>query len=177
MKNTRTTQILNQAIKETKNQPSEGSHWAARVILLALLIIILAFIIKGLTQSNTPSDTTFNSNTNEVATTQLIISPEFEHEDNFKVTYYCGCSKCCGKWSDGYEATAYGKQGTQLTPYYSIAVDPDIIPLGTICYDMEGNPYEAVDTGSKIQGNHIDMFTGNHQEAINLGTRTMQLYW
>lgn len=176
MKNIRTTQLLNQAIKETNNQPSGGMDWAARVILLALLIIILVLTLKGLTQSNTPSDTTFNSNT-EVATTALIISPEFENEDNFQVTYYCGCSKCCGKWSDGYEATAYGKQGTQLTPYYSIAVDPDIIPLGTICYDMEGNPYEAVDTGSKIKGNHIDMFVGNHQQAVNLGIKTMQLYW
>ena len=49
----------------------------------------------------------------------------------FLMTNYCGCSKCCGKWSSGYEYIATGALGTKLIPFESIAVDPDVIPLGT----------------------------------------------
>lgn len=95
----------------------------------------------------------------------------------FTATYYCGCSKCCGKYSDGYEEIAYGAKGTLLTPYYSIAVDPKVIPLGTILSDDLGNQYEAVDTGKAIKGNKVDIFTGNHQEALNLGKKEIILNW
>ncbi len=106
---------------------------------------------------------------------QTVLKPE--NTQTFTATYYCGCSKCCGKYSDGYEEIAYGAQGTLLTPYYSIAVDPNIIPLGTILTDDLGNQYEAADTGKAIQGNKIDIFTGNHQEALNLGKKEITLIW
>lgn len=95
----------------------------------------------------------------------------------FIVTHYCGCSKCCGKWSSGSDENAVGCLGVKLTPYYSIAVDTSIIPLGTILYDENGNEYKAEDTGSAIKGNRIDLFTGNHEEALNLGLNEITLYW
>lgn len=95
----------------------------------------------------------------------------------FTVTHYCGCSICCGKWSSGSESEAYGCKGDKLTPYYSIAADPDVIPYGTIVHDQDGNAYEVVDTGSAIKGNKIDLFVGDHQEALNLGVKTIYLYW
>ena len=95
----------------------------------------------------------------------------------FKVTHYCGCSKCCGKWSSGNESNCFGSFGTKLSPYYSIAVDTSIIPLGTILYVENGNEYKAEDTGSAIKGNRIDLFTGNHEEALNLGLNEITLYW
>lgn len=107
----------------------------------------------------------------------LEVTDIYEHTDNFLVTNYCGCSKCCGKYSGGSQSEAYGALGTKLTPYYSIAVDPNLIPLGTILWDEEGNYYKAEDTGSGIKGNHIDLFVGNHKEAWNRGTSYIQLYW
>ena len=96
----------------------------------------------------------------------------------FTVTHYCGCVDCCGKWSYGSEIEAVGAAGTKLTPYYSVAVDTSIIPLGTILYDMEGNEYKAEDTGSAIKGYRIDLFIGNHAEAIELGIkRDVIFYW
>ena len=95
----------------------------------------------------------------------------------FAVTHYCGCSICCGQWSSGSESEAYGCKGDKLTPYYSIAADPDVIPYGTIVHDQDGNAYKVVDTGSAINGNKIDLFVGDHQEALNLGVKTIYLYW
>lgn len=103
--------------------------------------------------------------------------PAYKHSAVFKVTYYCGCSKCCGKWSGNSESNAVGAAGVELIPYRSIAVDTNIISLGTTLYDSEGNKYMAQDTGSAIKGNRIDLFTGNHQEALNLGVSEMVLYW
>lgn len=101
-----------------------------------------------------------------------------EKSAQFTVTHYCGCVKCCGSWSSGSESDAVGAAGTKLTPYYSVAVDTSIIPLGTILHDADGNEYKAEDTGSAIKGYRIDLFIGNHVEAIELGVkRNVTLYW
>lgn len=101
-----------------------------------------------------------------------------EKSAQFTVTHYCGCVKCCGKWSSGSEQDAVGAAGTKLTPYYSVAVDTSIIPLGTILHDADGNEYKAEDTGSAIKGYRIDLFIGNHAEAIELGVKqNVTLYW
>lgn len=100
-----------------------------------------------------------------------------ENRAMFKVTHYCGCSKCCGKWSSGSEDIAIGAYGTKLKAYQSIAVDPNVIPLGTILHDGTGKQYVAEDTGSAINGYRIDIFTGNHQEAKELGVKEIELYW
>lgn len=102
---------------------------------------------------------------------------EYDNSATFKVTHYCGCSKCCGSFSDGSESIAYGCKGDKLTPYKSIAVDNEIIPYGTVVYDNEGNEYIAQDVGGAINGYHIDLFVGNHKEALNEGIQYKELYW
>ena len=101
----------------------------------------------------------------------------YEHSSKFTVTHYCGCPKCCGSWSSGSESVAYGCKGDKLVSNYSIATDPKIIPYGTVLHDSEGNEYIAQDTGKGVKGYHIDLFVGNHQEALNLGIKTIELYW
>lgn len=107
----------------------------------------------------------------------LEVEDLYEHTANFVVTSYCGCSKCCGKWSSGSGSNAVGCLGVKLTPYYSIAVDKSIIPLGTILWDDEGNYYRAEDTGSGVKSYHIDLFTGDHEAALQAGVYYKQLYW
>jgi 3D (Asp-Asp-Asp) domain-containing protein len=67
-----------------------------------------------------------------------------------------------------------GSTGRPITPLYSVAVDPEVIPLGTALYlpefdgvprdDEGGEPHDgcflAQDRGSRVQGNHVDIFTG-----------------
>lgn len=118
----------------------------------------------------------------EYASLQRLIDNEgigglYKNHATFKVTHYCGCSKCCGKWSSGSDENAVGCLGVKLVPYSSIAVDPSVIGLGTILYDENGNEYKAEDTGSAIKGNRIDLFVGNHQEALKLGVQEITLYW
>lgn len=107
----------------------------------------------------------------------LEVEDLYEHTASFVVTSYCGCSKCCGKWSSGSDSNAVGCLGVKLTPYYSIAVDKSIIPLGTVLWDDEGNYYRAEDTGSGVKSHHIDVFTGDHEAALQAGVDSIRLYW
>ena len=82
---------------------------------------------------------------------------------NFKITHYCICSKCSGKWGS---ATAWGGE---VTPGYTIAVDPKVIPkLSTVYIDGYGVRF-AEDCGGAIKGNKIDVAVSSHNEAIKLG--------
>lgn len=126
-----------------------------------------------------PGDDTYASG---YASLQSLIDNEgisglYDHKASFKVTHYCGCSKCCGKWNSGSENDAVGAAGTKLIPYSSVAVDPSVIPFGTELHDENGNTYIAQDTGSAIKGNRIDLFVGNHSKAIKLGVKEIVLYW
>ena len=102
-----------------------------------------------------------------------------EHEQSavFTVTHYCGCSICCGTYSSGSESEAWGASGSHLEAFVSVAVDPRAIPLGTVLYDAEGRLYRAEDTGGAIKGNRIDLFVGDHQEALKLGVKEIELWW
>ena len=56
-----------------------------------------------------------------------------------------------------------------------VAVDPDVIPLGSTVI-IDGQEYLAADTGGDIKGNRIDIAVDTHQEALDLGTRTAEVW-
>ena len=111
---------------------------------------------KSQTTQTTKKDNTTN-NTNQSASG--VIS-----SGQFKISAYCHCSKCCGK-SDGITAT-----GVKATANRTIAVDPNVIPLGSTVL-IDGKAYVAEDTGGSIKGNRIDMYFASHQEALNWGIK------
>ena len=100
--------------------------------------------------------------------------------ENVTVTHYCICEKCCGKSPDepGYGITASGRYAT---PGVSIAVDTNIIPLGSTVMADFGNGelvyYRADDTGSLIKGNKIDVCMDSHESALNAGVKTATIWW
>ena len=94
----------------------------------------------------------------------------------FHSTAYCTCPICCGKWSYLNDPDRpVGARGVELVPDYSIAVDPDIIPLGSTVY-INGKEYRADDTGSAIKGNRIDIYKGTHKEAVDYAVQTIKIY-
>ena len=85
-------------------------------------------------------------------------------------TYYC-CEPyehICGTGT-GLTAT-----GIPVAPGM-VAVDPDIIPLGSTVI-IDGQEYLAADTGGAIKGNRIDIAVETHQEALDLGVRTAEVW-
>lgn len=104
------------------------------------------------------------------------------------VTAYDLSPESCGKYEgeEGYGVTASGVDlsGHSLWSARAIAVDPNVIPLGSkvrIMFKDEdaqqyNGIYTAIDTGAAINGNRIDIFFGNAtNEALNFGVRKAKL--
>lgn len=78
-----------------------------------------------------------------------------------RVTAYCPCEKCCGKYADG--KTATGRNAYKP----GVAVDPKVISLGSRL-DIPGyhNWVLADDVGGAIKGKHVDVRLKNHKKAL-----------
>lgn len=89
----------------------------------------------------------------------------------FRLTAYCPCEICCGKWAE-WGLTA---SGTAPKEGRTIAVDDGIIALGEKVV-IDGHTYTAEDTGSAINGNRIDIFFDDHTEARNFGVQYKEVF-
>lgn len=85
-------------------------------------------------------------------------------------TAYDACIHCCRK-TDGIT-----KSGTRATPGQTIAVDPNIIPMGSKVYIEGLGIYTAEDIGGAIKGNRVDIFMETHEQAINFGSKNLKIY-
>lgn len=85
------------------------------------------------------------------------------------ITAYCPCAECCGRWADGVTAS-----GLPAGPGI-VAVDPDVIPLGSTVI-IDGVKHLAADTGSGVQGRHIDICMAGHEEPVAFGVRTAKVW-
>lgn len=106
--------------------------------------------------------------TTEPTTCEETTKSEFTSLGVFEVTAYCGCEKCCGK-SDGITAT-----GTKAKEGRTIAVDPDIIPYGTVVI-INGREYVAEDCGGAVNGNVVDIYFDSHTDALKYGRQTHEI--
>ena len=96
--------------------------------------------------------------------------------EDCEITHYC-CEQrehICGT-GDGITAT-----GVPVTPGWTCAVDPSVIPYGCEVMVDFGDYvefYKAQDCGGAIKGNHIDLAVDSHDLAIELGTLTATVYF
>ncbi|GGE49938.1 hypothetical protein GCM10011391_30850 [Pullulanibacillus camelliae] len=89
------------------------------------------------------------------------------HKVRVKATAYTAhCTGCSG----------ITKSGLDLTQHPSakvIAVDPDVIPLGSTLYIPGYGKAKAADTGGAINGNHIDVYFSSKHDAKQWGVKYM----
>lgn len=78
---------------------------------------------------------------------------------------FCGrdhhlCDCVNARWSPA--TGVVGSTGRELTEYFSIAVDPTVIPYGSFVWiDAMKRWFRADDTGGAIIGKHIDIYVGS----------------
>ena len=118
--------------------------------------------------------------------TEPTTAPIFEEvaesrmSEEYTITAYCGCAKCCGEWAEGRPIDEYGKPiikgagGVRLSQGAHCASP---LPFGTIV-EIEGiGTYEVPDRtagwiADKYNGKIIDIFFEDHNEALKFGKRT-----
>ena len=149
------------------------------IMLIALLIVPLMFAtipasyLIGVSQPRgiTPEQVKMQE---DLALAQSEIATLEEHNDRLQLltrakmvelSFYCDSERCTGR----YTTTA---TGTIPTPGYTVAVDPDYIPLGSEIF-IEGLGWRvAEDTGGAVNGYEIDVFMASHEEALSRGRYT-----
>ena len=122
-----------------------------------------------------------------VEVTTVEVAPEIVEEQEqaaesepeyveFIATAYCSCPICCGEWAyNRPNGIVYGAAGRELVEEYSVAVDPSVIPYGTVFVDDTGREYRADDCGGAIKGNHIDIYFADHEKALEWGKQTIRI--
>jgi len=85
-------------------------------------------------------------------------------------TGYSAHPKSTAPYDDGFSALGLP------AGYGLVAVDPQVIPLGTRLY-VEGYGYAiAADVGGGIDGRQIDLCFDSHQDALNFGRRWVKVH-
>lgn len=85
---------------------------------------------------------------------------------NFKLTVYCNCAVCCGRWAGG--PTASGKM-----PVQGRTIATGVLPFGTKL-NIGGKIYTVEDRGTPY--GHIDIYMERHADAEEFGVRYADVY-
>lgn len=153
---------------------------AAIFLLLSVFLVIMLTVQTGAEEPEITEDVrTTSEETSEVAlalyenpqeSEKIEAALNWHYIDGCTLTAYCACCECCGK-DDGITAT-----GTTAQEGVTLAVDPDVIPLGA-WVEINGHMYHAEDVGSGVGGNHIDIYFESHDDADMFGVRYENVRW
>lgn len=120
-------------------------------------------------------------------TEEITVPPETDNAPTyislgtFKLTAYCPCTKCCGKWGENRPKDENGKpivytaSGKIAEQGITIAADKSLLPFGTKVY-INGHEYEVQDVGGSIKENRIDVYFEDHQEALIFGVQYAEVF-
>ena len=115
------------------------------LVVITMLVVASGFIFTGSTSTEAKSN-------------------KVQYLGKYKLTAYCWCKKCSGKWGT---RTASGKKAKQGR---TIAVDRRKIKLGTKV-KIKGKTYVAEDVGGGVKGKHIDVFFSSHKQTMKFGKK------
>lgn len=113
--------------------------------------------------------------------TEEVKEPKIISLGEYRLTAYCGCSKCCGKWGENRPLDENGKPIVYTANMsvakegVTIAADISILPYGTKVI-IDGHEYIVQDKGGVINGNRIDIYFESHQDALNFGVQYKEIY-
>ena len=142
--------------------------------------IILAIVCAGLVALSIVQNIQYNKMLKQQTEkyTELMIEQQPDIQDfpnrklgRFTLSWYS--PKELGKTSPSQLRTSIGttpKEGR------TIAVDPKLIPYGSIVYIQDYGYFIAEDCGGDIKSNRIDIFTASHENAIQQGKKVAQVW-
>lgn len=130
------------------------------------------------TIEETTETTQIETTTTAVETTTVIVetappetttaAPQLIYLGQYRITFYCPGSCCCGKWAGG--ATA---SGVMPQANHTIACGEDI-PFGTVMHIEGLGTYVCEDRG--VPSGCIDIFVSTHEEIPDWGEAYINTY-
>lgn len=172
-------------------QKAKRNRWFRRMFTVALLVgLAIGFLLGAFTvlmlECSAEEPNQEPSQSTEVQPTQSVIlmpevtvEPEPEYLGEFRITAYCSCEICCGKWAENRpDGIVYGASGEELVAGVSCASP---LPFGTVL-EVEGvGTYIVQDrTASwvvdKYGENLVDIYFDDHQAALEFGLQYHDVY-
>lgn len=163
---------------------------ACFLLILALLVLLACNILLAWRLSRTPavgsdpqpSAATLAASPLSCTASAQTQRPEPKRQETertslgvFTVTAYCSCARCCGVWASRRPGgIVYTASGTVAQEGRTVAVDPNVIPYGTVLW-IAGHRYVAEDCGGAIKGNRIDVYFSSHDAARAWGVQELEV--
>lgn len=130
-------------------------------LVLGLALLILAFPFMSYAEEPSP----------ENGTQYETESPQDDGHwvplGQYKLTFFCNCRRCCGKWAGGPTAS-------ETMPVQGRTVACGSLPLGTHIL-IEGLGERVVEDRG-VHGKHIDVYMDSHQECLRNGVKYAQVF-
>ncbi len=149
------------------------------LVLIGMLIVMIPIWCDAPEEVVEPTVVSVVQDTPIVEQTEPVVEPE---KITFRVTAYCSCYECCGKWAlnrpkdeSGHEIVI-GAAGERLIANYSCASP---YPFGTKI-EVEGlGTFEVQDRTAewvvdKYGENIIDVYVDNHQDIKKIGRQFLE---
>lgn len=155
----------------SRNTKLNIKNTLALIIILSGIIAVLAVTVCACietSETSTPTDSEQKE-------------PELVSLGEYRLTAYCGCSKCCGKWGENRPVDADGKpivytaNQTIAKEGVTVAADINVLPYGTKII-IDGHQYIVQDRGGSIKGNRIDIYFESHQSALEFGVQHKEIF-
>jgi 3D (Asp-Asp-Asp) domain-containing protein len=154
------------------------------VILLATIIFVLSCIaavvctwtngrVTVLSATVTTPETVGRAVLNESETKAVPEQSDQWQTMRMRVTAYCPCQRCCGKYSDSQTAC-----GHKIRPGDAFVAADKQYSFGTemvIPGYSNAKPVKVLDRGGRIRGNRLDIFFHSHQEALKWGVKLLDV--
>lgn len=151
--------------------------WGVCVLIGLVIGVIAGLGISHLFKDESSEPVETSEPTNVTTTPE----PKIISLGEYKLTAYCSCEKCCGKWAknrpideDGnpivYTANmSVAKQGV------TVAADTNVLPFDSKIL-IDGHEYTVQDRGGAIKGNRIDVYFESHEEALQFGVQHKEIF-
>jgi 3D (Asp-Asp-Asp) domain-containing protein len=157
-----------------------GGKIFVAIVLFAIITPIVSRVVSAvlaqadgrltlLSATTTEADTVNPSALNQ-SETEVGREPSGQWQTvRMRVTAYCACKKCCGKFTDGITAC-----GHKIRPGDAFAAADKRYSFGTevlIPGYNNDKPVKVLDRGGAIRGNRLDVFFHTHKEAMQWGVK------
>ena len=149
----------------------------ANAVILLIAVLCAITIIVGISYARgarIPLLSATLPETTSPDSSPSIAEPSGQWETvTMRVTAYCACKKCCGKFADGKTANGHKIQRNDVF----VAADK-MYPFGTEVIVPGYNndkPVKVFDRGRVIRGNRLDVFFNSHKTAREWGVKYLEV--
>ncbi|MHC4087671.1 MAG: 3D domain-containing protein [Planctomycetota bacterium] len=157
-----------------------GQKVIVAVVLLAIIVPVVGRVFSAvlaqtggglilLSTTTTGADTVSPSAVNESVMNSAPQQRSQWQTIRMRVTAYCACRRCCGKFADGITASGHkirrGDTFAAADKRYSFGTEMVVAGYNN------GKPIKVLDRGGAIRGNKLDVFFPTHKKARKWGVK------